>query len=133
MTGRPRSDVTASETVTIRLRADEKAALLARAERAGVRPSRILRRMIRELANGTPDYFDDGLTEIRAAHRELAAIGRNLNQFAKLAQRGEHFAAAELGDELRDVAAQVETVRCLYRGAVETARKRSVAYVEILS
>lgn len=133
MIGRPRSDVTASETMTIRLRADEKAALLARAERAGVRPSRILRRMVRELANGAPDYFNDGLTEIRAAHRELAAIGRNLNQLAKLAQRGEHFAAAELADELRDVAAQVETVRCLYRDALETARKRSVAYVEIPS
>ena len=133
MIGRPRSDVTASETVTIRLRADEKAALLARAERAGVRPSRILRRMVRELANGAPDYFDDGLTEIRAAHRELAAIGRNLNQLAKLAQRGEHFAAAELADVLRDVATRVETVRCLYRGAVETPRKRSVAYVEIPS
>ena len=133
MTGRPRSGVTASETVTIRLRADEKAALQVEAARAGVRPSRLLRRMVRELANGAPDYFDDGLTETRAAHRELAAIGRNLNQLAKMAQRGEHFAVTELGDELRDVAAQVEAVRCLYRDALDKARKRSVAYVEMPS
>ena len=75
MVGRPRAETAASETVTLRLRPEEKAALSAAAEGAGVRPSRVLRRMIRELATGGPDYFDDGLAEIRATHRELAAIG----------------------------------------------------------
>ena len=129
MTGRPRSDDPASSTVTVRLRPAEKAALLTCAETAGVRPSRIVRRMIRELVTAGPDYFGDGLKEINATHRELAAIGRNLNQLLKLAHRGEHLTAWELRDELRDVAGQVEAVRAVYRSAVEQSRKRTVAYV----
>ena len=90
------------------------------------KPSEILRRLVREAVTGGPDFFDDGLEELRTAHRQLAAVGRNINQLAKAANRDEPIVASELRDELAEVKARVEDVAGVYRGAVERARKRTV-------
>lgn len=80
--GRPKSNPAAlrSRVAFVRLREDEWAGLKQLAVSLDQTPSRLLRRLIREALTGGPDYFDDGLLELRRMHRELAAIGRNLNQ-----------------------------------------------------
>ena len=72
-----------------RFRADEDAGLQALATAYGVPPSRIIRRLVREAINGGPDYFQDDVKEIRMMHVHLAAVGRNLNQLVRAANRGE--------------------------------------------
>ena len=59
------------------------------AEDIGQPPSRIIRRLIREALTGGPDYFNDGVSLISAGCiRELASIGRNLNQLSRAANQG---------------------------------------------
>ena len=115
-----------SEALRVRVRDDEREALNRLAKSLDRKPSEILRRLVREAVTGGPDFFDDGLEELRTAHRQLAAVGRNISQLAKAANRDEPIVASELRDELADVKARVEDVAGVYRRAVERARKRTV-------
>jgi len=115
-----------TEALRVRVRDDEREALNRLAKALDRKPSELLRRLVREAVNGGPDYFDDGLDELRTAHRELAAVGRNINQLAKAANREKPIVAAELRSELAEVKARVEDVASVYRGAVERARHRMV-------
>lgn len=119
-----------SDAVRVRLNLVEKTAFERVAKAIGQKPSQIIRRLIRETITGGPDYFDDGLIELRAAHRELAAIGRNLNQLVKMANRGEQLFGHEVAEELVAVKAQVDVVDELYRDSVERVRSRSVKTVK---
>lgn len=71
-----------SRVAGIRLREAEWAALQQFAAPLGQPPSRIIRRLIREAITSGPDYFTDELLGVARLSRELAAIGRNLNQLA---------------------------------------------------
>ena len=75
--GRPRlKDTTAySRMVHTRLRLEEDTGLKQLAAALNVPPSRIMRRLLREAINGGPDYFADGVKEIRMMHVHLAAVG----------------------------------------------------------
>ena len=125
---RPKSKLSEvrSRVVGIRLREAEWAGLKQLAADLDQAPSRIIRRLIREALTGGPDYFDDGLLELRRMHRELAAIGRNLNQLARAANQG----GAVDGDEVRRVVSagivQTEAVKELYLRAVRATVKREV-------
>ena len=125
---RPKSKAGAvrSKIAFVRLRADEEAGLKKLAADLGQTPSRIMRRLIREALTGAPDYFDDGVLDLRRMHRELAAIGRNLNQLSRVANQG----GAVGGEEVRRVInaglVQTEAVKELYRRAVWVAAKRAV-------
>ena len=115
-----------SKMVFVRLREEEEAGLKQFAAALGQPPSRIMRRLIREALTGGPDYFDDGVLDLRRMHRELAAIGRNLNQLSRVANQG----GAVGGEEVRRVInaglVQTEAVKELYRRAVWAAAKRAV-------
>lgn len=115
-----------SEAFRVRVRDDERAGLDRLAQSLKRKPSEIIRRLVREAVTAGPDYFDDGVKELRAAHRQLAAVGRNINQLAKAANRDEPVVSSELRDELAVVMARVEDMAGLYRGAIEQARKRTV-------
>ena len=90
------------------------------------KPSRIVRRLIREAITQGPDFFDDGVGELRSAHRELAAVGRNINQLARSANQGEKVMPVQLKRNLAAAKLQVERVAAVYRDAVERARQRTV-------
>ncbi len=115
-----------SKMAFVRLREDEWAGLKQLAEHLGQTPSRLLRRLIREAVTGGPDYFDDGVLDLRRMHRELASIGRNLNQLSRAANQG----AAVGGDDVRRVInagiVQMEAVKELYRRAVTATVTRAV-------
>lgn len=115
-----------SRAAAIRLREDEWTGLKDLAATLGQPPSRVMRRLIREAVTGGPDYFNDGVRELERLIRELAAIGRNLNQLSRAANQG----AAVSGDDVRRVInagiVQMEVVKGLYREAVRTTVKRAV-------
>jgi len=50
--------------------------------------SRIIRKMIREAIGQGPDLLKDDLKGFREAVRELAAVGRNINQIARALNAG---------------------------------------------
>ena len=126
--GRPKSkpQVVRSKMAGVRLREEEWAGLKQLAENLGETPSRIIRRLIREALNGGPDYFDDGVLDLRRMYRELNSIGSNLNQLSRAANRG----AVVGGDDVRRVInaglVQMEAVKGLYVQAVRAAVNRAV-------
>ena len=115
-----------SGVVRLRLRPEEAGALKALAADLGQTPSRIIRRLIREAINGRPDYFKDELVDLRRLSRELAAIGRNLNQLSRAANRGEAVSGPAVRRVVNAAMVQMEGVKRLYDQAVETVAKRAV-------
>ena len=115
-----------SDSLRVRIHAEERQALGRLAKSLDEKPSRIVRRLVREAITEGPDFFDDGVAELRAAHRELAAVGRNINQLARAANQREPVVSAKLKRNLAAAKLQVERVADLYRAAVERARQRTV-------
>ena len=115
-----------SKMAGVRLREEEWAGLAQLAENLGETPSRVIRRLIREALNGGPDYFDDGLLDLRRMHRELASIGRNLNQMTKAVNRGQVVNGEEMRAVINAAVVQMEAVKGLYSQAVKATVKRAV-------
>ena len=115
-----------SKMAGVRLREEEWAGLKQLAENLDQTPSRIIRRLVREAVNGGPDYFEDGVLDLRRMSRELNSIGSNLNQLSRAANRG----AAVSGEDVRRVInagiVQMEAVRGLYLRAVRATVKRAM-------
>ena len=126
--GRPKSKPSEihSKMAFVRLREEEWAGLKKMAEQLGETPSRIIRRLVREALNGGPDYFDDGLIDLRRMHRELASIGRNLNQMTKAVNRGQVLNGEEMRAVINAGVVQMEAVKGLYLRAVRATVKRMV-------
>ena len=126
--GRPKSKPSEihSKMAGVRLREEEWAGLAQLAENLGETPSRVIRRLIREALTGGPDYFDDGLIDLRRMHRELASIGRNLNQMTKAVNRGQVLNGEEMRAVINAAVVQMEAVKGLYSQAVKAAVKRLV-------
>lgn len=122
-TSRPRK----TEALRVRITDEEQSGLKKRAASIDTTPSKVMRRLLREFLNGAPDYFEDGLQELRATHRELAAIGRNLNQLVRAVNAGEIVSTSEIAPELDAVREGVRKVEEVYRAGVERVRGRGVA------
>lgn len=106
-----------SQAVRVRLRAEERAALQEFAAALGQTPSRVIRRLIREAITAGPDYFDDGLLELRQMRRALDRVGGNLNQLVRTVHQGGAVEGDELRRVLNAVRVQVEAVKAQYRQA----------------
>ena len=123
---RPSSPKTRSRSRNIRLYPEEDAALTQLAQALHQTPSRVIRSLIRQAVTGGPDFFEDGVLELRTMHRQLAAIGRNLNQLARAANRGKVVG----GDDVRRVVhagiVQLEAAKALYFTAVRATMHRVV-------
>ena len=83
---RPLKEEKKSEAMRVRLSEIERNAFNKLADRIDKKPSHIVRRMIREAVNGEPDFFADGIKELKETNRQIAAIGRNLNRLLKLVE-----------------------------------------------
>ena len=119
-----------TSSLRVRVNAEEHAALQRLAESLDEKPSQVVRRLLREAITGGPEYFEDGLAEMRAAHRELAAVGRNINQLARAANRDERVVSKDLRRNLAAAKQQIDRVAVLYRIAVERVQQRNVDRVE---
>ena len=125
--GRPKlRDTTAySRMAGVRLRVDEDTGLKALGKALGLSPSRIIRRLIREAITGGPDYFDEDVKEIRLMHVHLAAVGRNLNQLVRAANRGEPILNEDVQRMVDVLRLQVAGIEDRYLTAVRAAAKRT--------
>ena len=115
-----------SKMAFVRLREEESEGLKKMAENLGETPSRIIRRLVREALNGGPDYFDDGVIDLRNMHRELNAIGRNLNQLTRAVNQGQVLNGDDVRGVINAAVVQMEAVKALYGRAVKTTVKRMV-------
>lgn len=120
-----------TESLRVRVNPEEHAALQALAQSLDQKPSQVVRRLVREAITGGPEYFADELSELRAAHREIAAVGRNINQLARAANRDEPVVSRDLRRNLAAAKQQVERVAVLYREAVERIQQRNADRVEL--
>ena len=109
-----------------RVRPDEHAAFKQLAQHLGQPPGRLLRRLVRQSLTGGPDYFADGVLELRTMHRELAAIGRNLNQLTRAANQGQVVGGDDVRRVLTAGLVQLEAVKGLYLRAVKATVRRTV-------
>ncbi len=118
-----------TSSLRVRVNRQEHAALKMLAKSLDEKPSQVVRRLLREAITGGPEYFNDGLQEIRAAHRELAAVGRNINQLAKAANRDERVVSKDVRRNLAAAKQQVDRLGALFRAAVERVQQRNVERV----
>lgn len=116
--GRP-TEQSAPVTRTLHFRLTEaehdRLQILARA--LGVPPSRLLRRAVREMVNGGPDLFDDGVAAMSEVARQLAAVARRLDGAAANSEAA----------GLEDVRRSLEDVRRRFADLVRASRERWVA------
>jgi len=124
--GRRGSRARKSEVVHVRVFDEEKSGLQKIALDIDATPSEVMRRLLREVLNGAPEYFSDGLEELAAMRRELAAVGRNLNQLVRVLNAGGAASSSEIESTVAAVRDEVRKVEELYRGAVERIQKRGV-------
>lgn len=110
-----------TRTLHFRLTEAEHDRLKILAGALGVPPSRLLRRAVREMVNGGPDLFDDGVAALSEVARQLAAIGRRLD--AASASSGPTMPDTET---LKDVQRSVEEGRRRFGDLVRASRGRWV-------
>jgi Bacterial mobilisation protein (MobC) len=74
---------TKSDRVTVRFTKAEGRILLKLSSARGLKRSAYLSGLFRAQATGEPYFTDDEIGSLRDANRQLAAVGRNVNQIAK--------------------------------------------------
>ena len=135
MAGRPKLSAADSHSVVLRFRVRpaEAAALRDLAQGLGQPPSRVLRRLLREAVTHGPDYFAETATAFRETSHQLAAIGNNLNQLVRAANRGEALADAHVRRVVNAARLQVGAADRLYQEAVRITAKRQVVALDELA
>lgn len=117
-----------SEAVRVRLDKDEKDAFTRLADRLGVKPSILHRRLIKEAVDEGPEVFEKELAALLDANVQLSAIGRNINQIARAINQGavvvEPIVASDLDGVLAAIDAQKESVRRMIKRARSKRRIR---------
>ena len=96
------------------------------AEATGQTPSQVIRQLIRIAATGGPDFVGEEKIDLRMNARQLAAIGRNLNQLVRAINRGEQVAPDDLRRVLNATRVQFTVVHQTYLNAVRAAVRRIV-------
>jgi len=115
-----------SEAQRVRLTVDENAALKALAEEMGVKPSKLIRRLIREAVNQGPDFFDDGVKELRETNRQIAAIGRNLNRLVLMMNAGDPINGIDLRNEYENLQVLYENIQGSYLELFRRSKNRQI-------
>lgn len=108
-----------SEALRCRVMPDELAALKAVAAREGVTVSRLLRRAVREMVTGGPDFFDDGTALMSELAHELAEVQRELARLD-----GGAIGSPALQRVLQHLSAVVESTRMGFAEQVKRSRVR---------
>ncbi len=115
-----------SRSRNIRLRIEEDDALKRIAAATGQTPSQVIRQLLRIAATGAPDFVGDDKIDLRMVARQIAAIGRNLNQLVRSINRGEQVAPDDLRRVLNATRVQCTVVHQTYLNAVRVAVRRIV-------
>ena len=119
-----------SEAQRVRLTMDENQALKKLALEMGVKPSKLIRRLIREAVNQGPDFFDDGIKELRETNRQIGAIGRNLNRLVLMMNTDKRINEMDLKTEYDGLRLGYEAMGRSYQDLLRHAKERKVDLVK---
>tara|TARA_A100000171_G_scaffold3341_1_gene2889 strand:+ start:108 stop:581 length:474 start_codon:yes stop_codon:yes gene_type:complete len=126
---RPIKTIKKSETLHIRLLEEERRSLNELSEELGVKPSIFVRRLIREAVNQGPDFFDDGIKELRETNRQIAAIGRNLNRLVLMMNSGDPINGIDLRIEYENLSVLYENIQGSYLALFRRAKNREIGKI----
>ena len=115
-----------SSSLNVRVRKEEREAFQEFAASLGQTPSRVLRRLVREAITGGGDYFTDEMVGLRAVSREVAAVGNNLNQLARAANRGEWPAGGDVKRVVNAARVQTAALSARYNQSLKSVRRRTI-------
>lgn len=113
-----------SETtrLTVRLPAFVRAAAAARASARGQRVTPWVAALVQSHVAATPVLTEAELQAVEASNRELAAVGRNINQIARALNEA-HFQTERVRlDRLADLSEKIDSLREAIRGLVRASR-----------
>ncbi|MGZ5009434.1 MAG: plasmid mobilization relaxosome protein MobC [Methylobacter sp.] len=112
------------DRMTIRMPRFLKEAIKERAKPKGMVPSRWVTALIQSNLTGQPVMTDAELIALRTSNRELAALGRNINQIARALNRDSYEKEQIRLDRLADLDAAIDknkkAVRALIRASQNT-------------
>ena len=118
-----------TEVFRVRVTADERAALDARAGALGVKPSALVRTGIRRMI-AAPELMDGERKALQDGFRVLRGVSTNLNQIARRANEGMVGIEPEVRDGLVEVRDAVEGLRAAFGAYLLAARQRAVTLTE---
>jgi hypothetical protein len=119
----PAPERTDPERLTVRLPAFLLDAVKARGAACGMAASRWIAALVQSNLRRHPVLTDDELAAVQAANRELAAVGRNLNQIARALNEAVQGSERVRLDTLAELAAVVERDRQAIRALVRASRQ----------
>lgn len=108
--------------MTIRLPAFVKVAAADRAKRVGMTPSRWVAALVQSNATASPVFSAGELAALRAATRELAAVGRNINQIARALNEAFHETERVRLDTLAALGAAIDAQGAAIRALVRASQ-----------
>ena len=108
--------------MTIRVPAFVHEAVIARSAMYGMRPSKWVSALVQSSVARMPVFADKELEALEASNRELFAIGRNINQMARVLNEA-HFKTEQVRiEKLAELAAYIRKTRDSIRGLIRASR-----------
>lgn len=108
--------------MTVRLARFLMEGVNARAKIKGMAPSRWVAVLVQSHLIGQPVMTDDELAALKASNRELAAIGRNINQIAKVLNETFHETERVKLEKLAELSQTIEKNREAIRALVRASQ-----------
>lgn len=118
---KPDPENAATDRMTVRMPQFLIEEIKIRAKKKGMAPSRWLAALAQSNITGNPVMSEDEIIELRISNRELAAIGRNINQIARALndalQNSERLPMGELAELVRVIAMNRAAIGGLVRAS----------------
>ncbi|MDP2027885.1 plasmid mobilization relaxosome protein MobC [Sulfuriferula sp.] len=111
-----------TERMTLRMPGYLRKATKTKAKSKGMTPSRYVAALVQSNYTGKPVLTDDELTALRVNIRELAAIGRNINQIARVLNASFHEKDLVQLDALADLGKLIERNRAVTQSFINASQ-----------
>lgn len=118
----PNAEKSDINRMMIRLASFLMEAVNTRAKTKGMAPSRWVAALVQSHLTGQPVMTDDELAALKASNRELAAIGRNINQIAKVLNETFHETERVKLEKLAELSQTIEKNRAAIRALVRASQ-----------
>ncbi len=115
-----------TEAFRVRVSEAEREVFDARAAELGVKPSTLLRSVVRE-AIAAPELMATEREAMQDGFRVLRGAANNLNQLARWANEGRSGLGPDVVEEMRTLRDSVEELRAAFGGYLLAEKKRAVS------
>jgi len=111
--------------ITTHVTKQEKAAFITKCEVLGMTISNGMRFQLRNFVNQTPELLENEILAIKQATRQLTAVGVNLNQLVKAANKGK-LNNKKTWALLVDLVKRITVLKATHQNLIDAAENRSV-------